>query len=321
MLPLCAVSIDVDSIECYYRIHGLGEAPAQLGGVIIERCLPRFAEVLGELEIAATFFVVGRDVDIDGEGVEVERAHKARARVEALAAAGHEIASHSYSHHYDLARRSRPAVAAEIGRAHEVLAEVAGTLPRGFRAPGYDLSAAMQDELIARGYLYDSSILPSPPYYAAKATVMAAMKLAGRETGAVMTDPRALLSPADPYRPALGAPHRRGDAPLVELPVAVTPGLRVPAIGTSMLLAPRWLRRRWIRSMARRPLFNFELHAIDLADAELDGIPGELVARQPDLRVGFEHKRAALVEILNDVAAGFRFATLVEAAGELAARV
>ena len=318
MPPLCAVSIDVDSIDCYYRIHGLGAPPAQLEGVLIERCLPRFAEVLSELGIAATFFVVGRDVDVAEGG---DGARRARARVEQLAASGHEIASHSYSHHYDLARRSPAEAAAEIGRAHELLAAVAGGPPRGFRAPGYDLSAAMQAELIRLGYLYDSSIFPSPPYYAAKAAVLAAMKLVGRSSGAVMTDPRALLAPADPYRPAIGAPHRRGDAPLVELPVAVTPGLRVPAIGTSMLLAPLWLRRRWIRSMARRPLFNFELHAIDLADAEIDGIPGDLVARQPDLRVSYARKRAALIGVLADVAEGFRFATLVEAAAELAPRV
>jgi len=313
--PLCAVSIDVDSVDCYYRIHGLGTPPPELAGVVIERCIPRFAELLAELEIDATFFVVAADVDIDGA---CQTARSSRAQIEALASAGHEIGSHSYAHDYDLARQPEADVAADIGRAHETLTAIAGKPPRGFRAPGYDLSAAMQAELIERGYLYDSSLLPSPPYYLAKAAVMAGMRLVGRASGAVMTNPRALWAPADPYRPAVGAPHRRGDAPMIELPVAVTPGLRVPAIGTSLLLAPGWLRRRWLRQMARRKLFNFELHAIDLADAELDGFPGELVSRQPDLRASFERKRAALVEVLSDAASLFRFATLGEAADELA---
>ena len=39
----CAVSIDLDAIGCYYRIHGLGEAPAELAHVIFERALPRAA--------------------------------------------------------------------------------------------------------------------------------------------------------------------------------------------------------------------------------------------------------------------------------------
>lgn len=317
--PICSVSIDVDSIDCYYRIHGLGEPPADLAGVIIDRCVPRFAELLDELEIDATFFVVASDVDPGDDGAPHARA--ARARIAALALAGHEIGNHSYSHLYDLARSSEVTVAAEIGRAHEVLAEIAGVAPRGFRAPGYDLSPAMQDQLIRLGYCYDTSLLPSPPYYLAKAAVMAGMRLFGRSSGAVMTDPRALWAPADPYRPAIGAPHRRGDAPLVELPVAVTPGLRIHAIGTSLMLAPGWLRRRWLRSMTRRPLFNFELHAIDLADAELDGIPNALVARQPDLRLGFARKRAVLWEILAFAASHWRFATLGEAADELAMSV
>lgn len=318
MKPLCAVSIDVDSIACYYRIHGLGEPPVELEGVIMERCVPRFAELFAELDITATFFVVGGDVDPE---IDTPARRGARARTAQLALAGHEIANHSYSHLYDLARCPAAVVGAEIGRAHEVLAEVAGAAPRGFRAPGYDMSAAMQDELIRLGYLYDSSLLPSPPYYLAKAAVMAGMHLVGRPSGAVMTNPRALLAPANPYRPAIGAPHRRGEAPLVELPIAVTPRLRIHAIGTSLLLAPPWLRRRMLASMARRPLFNFELHGIDLADAELDGIPGELVARQPDLRLSFESKREALAEILTAAVNRWRFATLRDAADELAMTV
>lgn len=318
MKPLCAISIDVDAIGCYYRIHGLGEPPAELADVVMRRCVPRFAEVFEEAGVRATFFVVAGDADVEGA---VPGARVGRARVAELAERGHEIASHSYSHPYELARLDRARVAEEVGRAHQVLESITGAPPRGFRAPGYDLSPAMQAELIARGYLYDSSVLASPPYYLAKAAVMAAMQVAGRPSGAVMTSPRALLAPADPFRPAEGAPFRRGEAPLLELPVAVTPWSRVPAIGTSLLLSPAWLRRRLIRAMRRRPLFNFELHGIDLADAHEDGIPGELVARQPDLRAPLQRKREALVRAIGEISSGFELATLGEAAAELAAAV
>jgi hypothetical protein len=66
--------------------------------------------------------------------------------------------------------------------------------------------------------------------------------------------------------------------------------------------------------MARRPFFNLELHGIDLADADADGIPGLLVARQPDLRVALARKRAALEEILGALAETFEIVTLGEAA-------
>jgi len=314
---LSSVSIDIDSIDCYYRIHGLGEAPPELRTVIAERCLPRFAELFAELEIDATFFVVAEDVDTDAD----PSAHASRVLVAELASAGHEIGSHSYSHPYELARLGDERADSEIGRAHQVLADVTGESPRGFRAPGYDLSPAMQRALLARGYRYDSSIFPSPPYYLAKAAVMTMMAILGKQSGAVMTNPKALTAPAEPYRPAVGAPWRRGDAPMLELPIAVTPWARIPAIGTSLLLAPRWLRSRWLRQMRTRRHFNFELHAIDLADAEIDGIPGALVARQPDLRVPLARKRVALAETLRAIRDEFEMCTLRDAAAELAAAV
>ena len=55
--------------------------------------------------------------------------------------------------------------------------------------------------------------------------------------------------------------------------------------------------------MARRSFFNFELHGIDFADAEKDGIPGELVDRQPDLRIPIDDKLARLDTILDEIAA------------------
>ena len=186
-----------------------------------------------------------------------------------------------------------------------------------FRAPGYDLSPAMLDRLAHLGYRYDSSLFPAPGYYAAKAAVMAGLLLVGRPSGAVMTNPRALRGPAEPYRPAMAAPWRRGQAPVVELPVAVTPWLRLPAIGTSLIVAPAGIRRHLVRAMARRAFFNFELHGIDFADAEKDGIPGELVARQPDLRLPIADKLARLGGLLDQLAAGWKLVTLADVAAEV----
>ena len=309
----CAISIDVDSIACYYRIHGLGPAPAALGHVVMSRCVPRFAEILDRRGIRATFFLVAGDLDPRGPGGSAAAA-EARARVAALAAAGHEIGNHSYSHPYDLARHGAAEAGAEIELAHALLSEAAGRPVRGFRAPGYDLSAAMMAHLLRLDYRYDSSIFPAPGYYAAKAAVMGALAVLGRRSGAVLTNPRALAAPAEPYRPAVGAPWRRGQAALVELPVAVTPGLRVPAIGTSLLLAPGWLRERLIGAMRGRRLFNFELHGIDLADAASDGIPAALVARQPDLRLPLAEKQRRFEGMLDRIAGEFELCTLDEAA-------
>lgn len=304
------MSVDVDPIPCYYRIHGLGRSPPELRDAVARRALPRFAEIFERRGIAATFFVVAEDLDVSVLG---NAARAVRARYGDLSRAGHELASHSYSHPYDLARWPRARLRDELERAEQLIGEVGGPV-RGFRAPGYDLSPVLLEELERRGYLYDSSIFPAPAYYAAKALVMALLRLRGRPSGAVLTTPAAQIAPAIPYRPARSAPWRRGDSRLLELPVAVTPILRVPAIGTSLFLSPDWLRRRLIQAMRRRGFFNLELHAIDLIDAEADGIPGQLVARQPDLRAPLERKLAALEAVLDQVQGTFAMARLVDLA-------
>ena len=290
-----SVSIDVDPVPCYYRIHGLGPAPTELREVVLRRCVPRFAELLARRGLVGTFFIVGEDGDL-ARGAP---ARAARALLGELVAAGHELGNHSHTHPYEMARLGPEAVAREIGDCDAVLRAVTGKAPAGFRAPGYDLSATMLAELARRGYAYDSSIFPAPAYYAAKAAVMAGLRAAGKDSGAVMTDPRALVAPANPYRPAMDAPWRRGQAPLVELPIAVTPWLRVPAIDTSLLNLPAWARDRVVAAMRRRPFFNLELHGIDLCGADEDGIPGELVAKQPDLRRPLAEKEAALDAVLD----------------------
>jgi len=313
--PTASVSVDLDPVECYFRIHALPDAPpaAPERFAILRRCLPRFRDLFARHGVKATFFVVGRDLEEDGEG---------RALLAALARDGHELASHTHTHPYDLVRLGPAAIAAEIDRAHEAIAACAGAAPVGFRAPGYEVSGAVIDALCARGYRYDSSAFPSVPYYTAKAAIMGAMRVLGRRSGSYLGSPGVMAAPLGPYRPAAGAPYRAGAMPIVELPMAVTPFLRLPVIGTSLITAPEWLRARLVAAALRRPFFNLELHGIDLADAASDGIPGALVARQPDLRRALDGKLAALDATLRQAAdAGARFRRLADVASDAAARL
>ncbi|HEY1815892.1 MAG TPA: polysaccharide deacetylase family protein [Kofleriaceae bacterium] len=299
-----SISIDLDGIACYYKIHGLGAAPAELEHAILERALPRAAALFGKHGVHVTWFVVGRDVETHApNGV----------RLKALADAGDELGNHSYSHPYELARLDARTIDDEIARCDRVLRELSPRV-RGFRAPGYDVSPVMLDVLARLGYRYDSSVFPSPGYYAAKGAVMAALAALGRPSGAVMTNPRLLAAPPEPYRPAMTAPWRRGQAPLVELPIATTPWLRVHAIGTSLLVAPAWLRERLVDAMSKREFWNLELHGIDFADAEMDGIPGELVERQPDLRIPVAEKLERFERLIERVKARWEVVTLGEMA-------
>jgi peptidoglycan-N-acetylglucosamine deacetylase len=309
--PLVSVSVDLDAIACYHRIHALADAPSgEARFAILRRALPRLGELFEAHGIFATFFVVGKDLEEDSEG---------RAMLAELARAGHEIASHSYSHPYDLVHLGREGMADELDRAHAAIAEACVCPPVGFRAPGYEISADLIDLLVERGYRYDSSTFPAIPYYLAKAAVMTAIRVLGRKSGSILGSPKVLGAPRLPYRPAAGAPYRRGSLPIVELPVTVTPFARLHVIGTTLVLAPEWLRRRMVTSALSTPHFNLELHGIDMSDASADGLSATLIARQPDLRVSLARKRAALgATIAQARAAGATFVTLAEAAEHFA---
>ena len=310
-VPPVSVSVDLDAIECYHRIHALAESP---GGdarfAILRRALPRFADLFARHEVRATFFVVGKDLEEDAEGARI---------VAELAERGHEIASHSYSHPYDLTRLDRAGIAAELDRASAAIATITGQPPTGFRAPGYEISSVLIDLLCERGYRYDSSVFPAIPYYLAKAAVMAAIRVAGRKSGSILGSPKVLGAPCQPYRPAEGGPYRRGSLPILELPVTVTKLLRLHVIGTTLVLAPEGLRRGLVSAALRTKHFNLELHGVDLADAAADGISPLLVRHQPDLRLSLSRKLAALDRTLIQVAyAGGRFVTLSKVAEDFA---
>lgn len=322
----CAVSIDVDSLACYYRIHGLGAPPAQLRDVLIQRAVPRAHALFAEFGVPVTWFVVGEDVDVERAPHDPGIVSNA-AVLRALAEAGAEIGNHSYSHWYDFARRSAGDQFEEIARAHRAIMAATGQAPRGFRAPGYDIAPATIAALARQGYRYDSSVFGSVPYYVAKAAVMGMLALRGTASGAVLTNPRALGAPRLPYpmtpdRPWHG-PHTGHAVPSAalavwELPISITPWARLPAIGTSLLLAPAPIRRYLLAQMLRLPFFNFELHAIDFADATVDELPTALVARQPDLRLPFAVKAERLRGIVKSLMGRATFTRCVDIADQYA---
>lgn len=272
---LSALSVDLDSLPHYCRIQGLPESllDERARSVVARVAIPRLLELFEKNRAPATFFVIGQDVALPGMPAALRTA----------IAAGVELASHSFSHDYALSRRSVREIEADLVECEGALMDV-GAVARGFRAPGYTLTPALLQAVAARGYEYDSSTFPATPYYLAKGTVMGALAAAGRPSRAILDSPRVLLAPRTPYRPSLSAPYSRGDAALVELPMAVAPLTRVPFIGTFATSAPWVLVEAVFRSLRRDVLFNFELHAIDVLDSS-DGIPPELVRQQRDLQV------------------------------------
>lgn len=181
--------------------------------------LPELLALLAEAGRKATFFVLGEVAERHGR------------RIREVAAAGHEIGSHSF-HHLRANDLTVAAFASQARDSKALLEDLTGTAVRGFRAPEWSLREPGNPrlaELAALGYEYDSSLAP--------------FLGAGR-----------LGNPRRPYRliwPAEGA-KPDGRPSLIELPPLTLGGpLRLPAGSWTGRPAPiAWVRKA-ARSLSR----------------------------------------------------------------------
>jgi len=263
-----AVNVDIDDLRLYHGIHGLD--PRDASDAAWELGVPRFLDLFSLLGLKATFFVVASDLDR-----QIPRTIASR-----IVAAGHELASHSWSHPYNLIQLDRDNIEAEISRAEVPIAELRGAPVRGFRAPGYNVSDTVLEILRDRGYTYDSSLFPSPPYYLARTTVIKAMSLMGKRSSSIVGDWRASFGPTMPSRNEFG---------LWEYPISVIPGIRWPLIGTFVTMMGQFGFNAVLPLLDKMPFINLEFHAVDLLDKS-DPVHRALVRRQGDLRVNFRQK-------------------------------
>ena len=289
-----SVSVDLDGLGCYAAIHGIDAASLseRVLQAVPVAAVSRVCELFSALRLRATFFAIGGELGIPGA---------ARA-LRAAADSGNEIASHSHGHDYALSRATADEIDGDLGRAERAIAGAVGKAPRGFRAPGYTLSPALLEVVQARGYLYDSSLLPSPPYYAAKAAAIALYALRGRQSRSILGGAGQLFSRR--------APHWRSG--VRELPVATLPFLRAPVIGTVLLAARGRVAAALARAAAAGGHFNLELHGIDVLDAS-DATP-ELATHQPGLRLPAAEKLRRLRALLETLRATAEPLTLEQAA-------
>lgn len=300
MNKLAAVTLDVDGVRHYHAIHGLpphdAASPGVQGDAPIERGVRRFLDLCDGLDIKATLFIVTSDLQDDG----------LRALVARAAREGHEIASHSHAHAYDLSTRAPAEIQADLMRSVDAIEHTTGRRPRGFRAPGYNLSEPLLDAVEMAGFAYDSSVMPSPLYWGARALAIAAHRFMGTESSSLVGAARAFATARAPYRPRKGALHKRARSriegrALVEVPIATLP-FGVPWLGTTVGLSPLPLAAATTASaLSSRAPCVLELHAIDLCDAA-DGFAPALVRVQRELTVPLKTKLQRLEAALRMMA-------------------
>lgn len=284
-MKLASVSVDLDELHHYFALHGLDLG--ERSHLVYDRAIARSLDWARSLDVPLTYFAVARDLE----------RHESAAALREAARRGHEIGNHSFSHHYDLTRRPRAELEREVACGADAIERAVGERPSGFRAPGYTVSDELFEVLASAGARYDSSVFPCPPYYAAKGVAMLASRLGGRRSSAIVAPAHVLRAPRRPYR--VGRPFFRVGNGMPELPIQVTPKLRLPYIGTSLVLAGPDAARLLTRTLLAEQFVNLELHGIDFLGLD-DGL-GELGVHQPDAKLSLERKLASLgaaVELL-----------------------
>ena len=139
------LTFDFDALSVWFgydrvtpAMLGRGEYGARVG-------VPRLLERLGALDLPATFFVPGHTIE------------SFPSPCEAILAAGHEVAHHSYAH-VDPSGQAPAEERADMERALAALDRL-GVRPAGYRSPSADVSAATLGLLEEYGFLYDSSLM------------------------------------------------------------------------------------------------------------------------------------------------------------------
>ncbi|OEY67759.1 XrtA system polysaccharide deacetylase [Marinobacter sp. X15-166B] len=148
---LNALTVDV---EDYFQVAALAEAVDRNDWDAmeyrVEANTDRLLALFDRHRIKATFFTLGWV------------AERSKALVRRIDSAGHELASHGYSH--QLIYKQTPAVfREETRRAKHILEDITGKAITGYRAASYSITQQSRwalDILCEEGFTWDSSIFP-----------------------------------------------------------------------------------------------------------------------------------------------------------------
>jgi peptidoglycan-N-acetylglucosamine deacetylase len=147
--PIVSISLDLDNKWSYMKTHGdksWEDYPTYLDIVI-----PHVLDILDQLKLKITFFVVGQDAALD----------KNEEYLRALVERGHEISNHSFNHEPWLQKYSKDQITDDVMGAEREITRVTGQKPLGFRGPGFTWSPSLFEVLAENGYIYDASTLPT----------------------------------------------------------------------------------------------------------------------------------------------------------------
>jgi hypothetical protein len=274
---MCSISLDLDNKWSFLKTHGDKEwekYPSYL-----DTFVPLVLDVLDELGLKITFFIVGRDAAFDKNndvlGLITER--------------GHEVGNHSFNHEVWMHKYPKEKIEKEILDAEEQINKVTGQKPAGFRGPGFVWSPTLLETLADNQYLYDASFLPTyiGPLARAYFFSKSGLSRAGRsQRKGLFGSFREGFRSVKPHFLDLGSNRK-----LLEIPVTTMPVFKVPFHLSYLLylscfseiLMLLYLKTALGLCRASGVSPSFLLHPLDFIDAEqipeLKFFPGMYINR------------------------------------------
>jgi peptidoglycan-N-acetylglucosamine deacetylase len=280
---LASISLDLDNLWSYMKIHGdegWEKYPSYFNVFI-----PHVLDLLDELELKITFFIVGKDAEIEEN----------RKFLRMITERGHEVGNHSYNHESWLKSYSYEKIELEVIAAERAIVNVTYQKPVGFRGPGFSWSYDLFNVLKTHGYLYDASTLPTflgplaRKYYFMKSNLSKEEKNARHELFGKFNDGFKKLKP---YYINLN-----DEIKLIEIPVTTIPIFKLPfhqsylvyISNISNLLMKLYLEFAIFMCRITKTPLSFLIHPLDLIGADLISdlsfFPGMNVKSEFKLRV------------------------------------
>ena len=305
--PIASVSLDLDNKWAYLKTQG---NPAwESFPSYFDIAVPRILNVLNELNLRITFFIVGQDADLASN----------RKHIRAISEEGHEIANHSFHHEPWLHLYTPEELDQELERTEKLLFEITGHRPAGFRGPGFSLSNETLKCLIRRGYAYDASTFPTFLGPVARAYYFMKTGLSRKEK----SERKALFGR---LRDGFQSNHpflwRAADGEsLVEIPVTTFPVFKLPIHLSYLVFLSKysmWLAKfyfgmaiRWARIMGVAP--SLLLHPTDFLGAEDENE----MAFFPGMDLNANHKIDLVKNVLLALSTQFDVVTMGEHASSV----
>jgi peptidoglycan-N-acetylglucosamine deacetylase len=152
----CCFGVHVDAVAGWLGSYGGEDSPADISRGLFagEVGTMRLLELFSRWGVKTSWFVPGHSIETFPE------------QMKRVAAAGHELGVHGYSHENPIALTPDQEEAILI-KCIGLIEQLTGSKPRGYVAPWWELSSATAGLLLKHGFLYDHSMFHDDftPYY------------------------------------------------------------------------------------------------------------------------------------------------------------